>query len=93
MWNFITLDGYFEGTKNWDLSFHEVIWGQELEKLSIEQLTSADFLVFGRVTVAALALLKFAITNHSSMYIWAATIAYSAFAILFGWQFLQVRNQ
>ena len=55
MWNVITLDGYFEGNKNWDLSFHEVIWGQELEKISIEQLKSADFLVFGRVTYEGMA--------------------------------------
>jgi dihydrofolate reductase len=55
MWNFITLDGYFEGNKNWDLSFHESIWGQELEKISIEQLTSADFLVFGRITYEGMA--------------------------------------
>lgn len=50
MWNIITLDGYFEGDKNWDLSFHNSIWGPELEKLSLEQLRSADYLVFGRVT-------------------------------------------
>lgn len=50
MWNLITLDGYFEGKKNWDLSFHEVVWGKELENLSLEQLNSADYLVFGRVT-------------------------------------------
>jgi dihydrofolate reductase len=55
MWNVITLDGYFEGNKNWDLSFHEVIWGQELEKISIDQLKSADFLVFGRVTYEGMA--------------------------------------
>ena len=55
MWNFITLDGYFEGDKNWDLSFHESIWGLELEKISIEQLKSADFLVFGRVTYEGMA--------------------------------------
>jgi dihydrofolate reductase len=55
MWNVITLDGYFEGNKNWDLDFHEAIWGQELEKLSIEQLNSADFLVFGRVTYEGMA--------------------------------------
>jgi dihydrofolate reductase len=55
MWNFITLDGYFEGNKNWDLSFHEVIWGEELQKLSIEQLNSADYLVFGRVTYEGMA--------------------------------------
>lgn len=55
MWNIITLDGYFEGMKNWDLSFHEIIWGPELEKMSIEQLKSADFLVFGRVTYEGMA--------------------------------------
>lgn len=55
MWNIITLDGYFEGKQNWDLSFHEVIWGSELEKLSLEQLHSADYLVFGRVTYEGMA--------------------------------------
>ena len=55
MWNIITLDGYFEGNKNWDLSFHEVVWGQELEKISIQQLKSADFLVFGRITYEGMA--------------------------------------
>jgi dihydrofolate reductase len=55
MWNIITLDGYFEGDKNWDLSFHETIWGPELEKICIEQLNSADFLVFGRVTYEGMA--------------------------------------
>ena len=55
MWNVITLDGYFEGKQNWDLSFHEVIWGLELEKLSLEQLHSADYLVFGRVTYEGMA--------------------------------------
>ena len=55
MWNVISLDGYFEGNQNWDLSFHNVIWGQELEKLSIDQLASADYLVFGRVTYEGMA--------------------------------------
>lgn len=55
MWNVITLDGYFEGTQNWDLSFHQTVWGQELEKLSIEQLKSAGCLVFGRVTYEGMA--------------------------------------
>ncbi|HEU4788543.1 MAG TPA: dihydrofolate reductase family protein [Flavobacterium sp.] len=55
MWNVITLDGYFEGNQNWDLSFHNVVWGPELEKLSIEQLKSADYLVFGRVTYEGMA--------------------------------------
>lgn len=55
MWNIITLDGYFEGKQNWDLPFHKVVWGPELEKLSIEQLNSADYLVFGRVTYEGMA--------------------------------------
>ncbi|MDO8899535.1 MAG: dihydrofolate reductase family protein [Bacteroidales bacterium] len=55
MWNVMTLDGYFEGNQNWDLSFHNLVWGQELEKLSLEQLQSADYLVFGRVTYEGMA--------------------------------------
>jgi dihydrofolate reductase len=55
MWNIITLDGYFEGDKNWDLSFHELIWGPELEQISIKQLKAADYLVFGRVTYEGMA--------------------------------------
>lgn len=55
MWNVITLDGYFEGFRNWDLSFHNFIWGDELTKLSIKQLNSADFLAFGRVTYEGMA--------------------------------------
>jgi dihydrofolate reductase len=55
MWNIITLDGYFEGIQNWDLTFHSFVWGQELEKLSIEQLHSASCLVFGRITYEGMA--------------------------------------
>jgi len=55
MWNIITLDGYFEGQQNWDLSFHNRIWGEELEQLSIAQLNAADYLVFGRVTYEGMA--------------------------------------
>lgn len=55
MWNLITLDGYFEGEKNWDLPWHERVWGEELERISIEQLESADMLLFGRVTYEGMA--------------------------------------
>lgn len=55
MWNLITLDGYFEGASNWALDWHEIVWGEELERLSIEQLRSADMLVFGRVTYEGMA--------------------------------------
>lgn len=55
MWNLVTLDGYFEGEKNWDLSFHELVWGPELERRSLEQLNSAEALVFGRTTYEGMA--------------------------------------
>lgn len=55
MWNVITLDGYFEGPQSWDLSFHSTVFGEELEQLSIEQLTSAASLVFGRKTYDGMA--------------------------------------
>lgn len=55
MWNVITLDGYFEGEKNWDLSFHELVWGKELENFSKEQLKSVDMLIFGETTYKGMA--------------------------------------
>jgi dihydrofolate reductase len=55
LWNIVTLDGLFEGTKNWDLPWHERIWGAELEAFSLEQLRSADMLLFGRVTYEGMA--------------------------------------
>jgi len=41
MWNLVTLDGFFEGENNWDLAFHEPVWGKELEQISTEKLRSA----------------------------------------------------
>jgi dihydrofolate reductase len=55
MWNLVTLDGFFEGAKSWALEFHQSVWGDELERLSIEQLGSADGLLFGRVTYQGMA--------------------------------------
>ncbi len=51
----VTLDGYFEGEKNWDLSFHELVWGKELEDFSMEQLKSAGMLIFGGATYKGMA--------------------------------------
>lgn len=34
---------------------HETVWGKELERFSIEQLRSADALLFGRVTYDGIA--------------------------------------
>ncbi|WP_411033753.1 dihydrofolate reductase family protein [Shinella sp. BYT-45] len=50
VWNLVTLDGFFEGEKKWDLDFHNRAWGPELEKLSADFGSSAGLLVFGRVT-------------------------------------------
>ncbi|MGX1789506.1 dihydrofolate reductase family protein [Bosea sp. NPDC055332] len=50
VWNLVTLDGYFEGTEKWDLSFHNDAWGEELDALSKEFGKRAQVLVFGRVT-------------------------------------------
>jgi dihydrofolate reductase len=55
MWNVVTLDNRFEGEKPWDLSFHETVWGPELEAMSIEQLGEADMLVFGENTYKGMA--------------------------------------
>jgi dihydrofolate reductase len=55
MWNVITLDGYFEGKKPWDLDFHQTVWGEELEGLSIEQLKSADMIIYGEKTYKGMA--------------------------------------
>jgi dihydrofolate reductase len=55
MWNLVTLEGFFEGAKKWDLDFHEYAWGEELQQLSLEQLKTADALLFGRVTYEGMA--------------------------------------
>lgn len=51
----MTIDGYFEGEKKWDLNWHNYAWGDELEKFSLEQLKSGDLLLFGRETYQGMA--------------------------------------
>lgn len=55
VWNLMTLDGYFEGPTPWDLGFHQSVWGDELEKLSLEQLGEIGTLLFGRKTYQGMA--------------------------------------
>ena len=55
MWNVISLDGYFEGEKAWTLEFHELAWGKELENFSIEQLKTADLIIYGEKTYQGMA--------------------------------------
>jgi dihydrofolate reductase len=54
-WNLMTLDGFFEGPTPWDLSFHEDVWGEELERFSLDQLAVAGALLFGRKTYEGMA--------------------------------------
>lgn len=51
----ITLDGYFTGENAWELGFHDLAWGKELEDISIAQLKSADMLIFGERTYKGMA--------------------------------------
>ncbi len=55
MWNAVTLDGFFEGPKSWDIDWHDSVWGNELERYSLEQLKTTDMLLFGRVTYEGMA--------------------------------------
>lgn len=55
VWNLMTLNGFFEGPNKWDLDWHNDVWGEELERFSLEQLASADLLLFGRVTYQGMA--------------------------------------
>jgi dihydrofolate reductase len=55
MWNLITLDGFFEGTKSWELDWLQYAWGDATEQHSIEQLHTADLLLFGRTTYEGMA--------------------------------------
>ena len=55
MWDLITLDGFFEGQKSWDIDFHNYAWGEELEQLTTDQLKAVGALLFGRVTYEGMA--------------------------------------
>lgn len=55
MWNLMSLDGCFEGAAPWALDWHTYVWGDELERLSIDQLRSSDLLLFGRATYEGMA--------------------------------------
>ena len=55
VWNLMTLDGYFEGTKPWDIDFHNLAWGPELQKYAEQFGDEGDLLVFGRKTYEGMA--------------------------------------
>jgi dihydrofolate reductase len=53
MWNFITLEGFFEGPDKWQIDWFR--YDNELEQYIIETQLSADTLLFGRVTYEGMA--------------------------------------
>ena len=55
LWNLMTLDGYFDGKTPWDLAFHGLAWGPELEKYCQNLGQEGDLLVFGRKTFEGMA--------------------------------------
>src|SRR5262252_10923349 len=55
VWNMVTLDGYFEGTKPWEIDWHEYFWAQELERFSLDQAQEVGTLLFGRKTYEGMA--------------------------------------
>src|SRR5881628_2348826 len=55
MWNLVTLDGFFEGPKSWEIDWHDTVWGEEMEQYAIEQSKSTGALLFGRVTYEGMA--------------------------------------
>ena len=55
MWNMVTLDGLFEGSKSWDLDWHKYFWSKDLAEFTLEQLKTAGALLFGRTTYEGMA--------------------------------------
>jgi len=47
MWNLVTLDGFFEGPKSWEIDWHDTVWGEELEQYAIQQSKSTGALCSG----------------------------------------------
>jgi dihydrofolate reductase len=55
VWNMMTLDGFFEGREPWAIDWHEYVWGEELERFSLEQGREVGTLLFGRRTYEGMA--------------------------------------
>lgn len=55
VWDLMSLDGYFEGQKPWEIDWFEYVWGPELERFSLEQAKEVGTLLFGRRTYDGMA--------------------------------------
>jgi dihydrofolate reductase len=55
LWNVMTLDGFFDGAKNWELDWHRTVLNEEFHEFALQQLRGAEALLFGRVTYEGMA--------------------------------------
>jgi dihydrofolate reductase len=55
VWNLVSLDGFFQGPEPWSIDWFDTVWGEELERFSLDQAGTADTLLFGRVTYEGMA--------------------------------------
>lgn len=55
MWNMVTLDGFFEGRKSWEIDWHDYAWGRETEQFVSEQEKTIGAVLFGRMTYEGMA--------------------------------------
>ncbi len=53
LFNMITLDGYFEGPRKWEIDWHNV--DDEFNEYAIDQLNGTGVILFGRVTYEGMA--------------------------------------
>jgi dihydrofolate reductase len=53
LFNMVTLDGFFEGPKKWEIDWHNV--DAEFNEFAIDQLNATDVILFGRGTYEGMA--------------------------------------
>jgi dihydrofolate reductase len=51
----MTLDGFFDGARNWELDWHRTVLNDEFHNFALAQLRDAEALLFGRVTYEGMA--------------------------------------
>ena len=55
MFNLMSLDGYFEGATDWALDWHQRALDENFFQFALDQLRTADALIFGRITYEGMA--------------------------------------
>ncbi len=55
MFNFVSLEGYFEGAGRWEIGWHRPGVDDEFQEFAIRQLNGTELLMFGRVTYEGMA--------------------------------------